>query len=76
MLSRLRALALAALFAAAACPVQAQEIRFNVVPYKLDNGLKVLALEDHSVAAISYYTFFRVGSREERPGRTGISHLF
>ncbi len=60
----------------AAAPAAAQEIRFNVVPYRLDNGLKVLALEDHSVPSMTYYTFFRVGSRNERPGRTGISHLF
>src|SRR5262245_36385460 len=62
--------------AAAPIPAAAQEIRFNVVPYRLDNGLRVLALEDHAVPAMSYYTFFRVGSRDERPGRTGISHLF
>ncbi len=68
--------ALAALVAVRAVPVLAQEIRFNVVPYRLDNGLKILALEDHAVPAMSYYTFFRVGSRDERPGRTGISHLF
>src|SRR2546427_2124747 len=48
----------------------------NVVPYRLDNGLKILTLEDHSVPAMSYYTVFQVGSRNERPGRTGISHLF
>ncbi len=64
------------LLLAALGPVSAQEIRFNVIPYRLDNGLRVLALEDHAVPAISYYTFFRVGSRDERPGRTGISHLF
>jgi predicted Zn-dependent peptidase len=56
--------------------VGAQEIRFNVVSYRLDNGLRVLALEDHSVPSISYYTLFRAGSRDERPGRTGIAHLF
>ena len=72
----LRSAALAGVLAAGAAPCLAQEIRFNVVPYRLDNGLKVLTLEDHSVPAMSYYTFFRVGSRDERPGRTGISHLF
>jgi predicted Zn-dependent peptidase len=56
--------------------LRAQEIRFNAVPYRLENGLKVLAVEDHTVPSVSYYTFFRVGSRHERPGRTGISHLF
>ncbi len=71
-----RSTALAGILAASAAPAVAQEIRFNVVPYRLDNGLKVLTLEDHSVPAMSYYTFFRVGSRDERPGRTGISHLF
>src|SRR2546428_10137848 len=68
--------ALAALLAFRTAPLLAQEIRFNVIPYRLDNGLKVLTLEDHAVPAMSYYTFFRVGSRDERPGRTGISHLF
>src|SRR3989441_7086675 len=71
-----RTAALAALTVLATAPLVAQEIRFNVVPYRLDNGLKILTLEDHSVPAMSYYTFFRVGSRDERPGRTGISHLF
>ena len=57
-------------------PLAAQEIRFNVVPYTIDNGLKVLALEDHTLPVVSYYTFFGVGSRNETPGRTGVSHLF
>ncbi len=76
MTRTLRTAALLATLAASAPPLGAQEIRFNIVPYRLENGLKVLALEDHSVPAVSYYTFFRVGSRNERPGRTGISHLF
>jgi predicted Zn-dependent peptidase len=68
--------ALALLLASAPRPAVAQEIRLNVVPYKLDNGLRILALEDHAVPSISFYTFFRAGSRDERPGRTGIAHLF
>lgn len=66
----------ACLVLAEIAPLRAQEIRFNVVPYRIDNGLRVLALEDHSIPTVSYYTFFRVGSRDERVGRTGISHLF
>src|SRR6266850_4913208 len=72
----LRSAALLALLLASSPPLAAQEIRFNVLPYRLDNGLKVLALEDHAVPTVSYYTFYRVGSRNERSGRTGISHLF
>jgi len=64
------------MLAVTAAPGLTQEIRLNVVPYRLDNGIKILTLEDHSVPAMSYYTVFRVGSRNERPGRTGVSHLF
>jgi predicted Zn-dependent peptidase len=50
-------------------------IDLDVTVEVLDNGLKVILLEDHSVPVISYQTFFRVGSRNERPGITGISHF-
>lgn len=43
--------------------------------FKLDNGLKVILYEDHKIPNISYYTFFKVGSRNERPGLTGVSHF-
>ena len=49
---------------------------FAVVEHQLPNGLKVRLLEDHRVPTISYYTLFRVGSRNERPGITGLAHLF
>jgi zinc protease len=42
----------------------------------LPNGLKVRLLENHQAPVVSLYTFFQVGSRNERPGTTGISHLF
>ena len=48
----------------------------NVVAHTLANGLRVRVLPDRMVPAVSYYTFFRVGSRNERPGITGISHFF
>ena len=54
--------------------VQAQT--FNVRKMTLKNGLTVLALEDHTVPTVAYYTVFKVGSRNERPGITGLSHLF
>lgn len=41
---------------------------------KLSNGLKVILVEDHSVPVVSRWTFYRTGSRNERPGITGISH--
>jgi zinc protease len=43
---------------------------------ELPNGLRVRVLPDHTTPTVSYYTFFQVGSRNERLGFTGISHLF
>jgi predicted Zn-dependent peptidase len=48
----------------------------RVVAHVLPNGLRVRLYPDRLVPAVSYYTFFQVGSRNERPGLTGISHLF
>ena len=48
----------------------------RVIAHVLPNGLRVRLYPDRLVPAVSYYTFFQVGSRNERPGLTGISHLF
>lgn len=40
----------------------------------LDNGLRVLLREDHAAPLASFWVFYRVGSRNEIPGLTGISH--
>lgn len=40
----------------------------------LDNGLTVLLEENHSAPVISHWIWYRVGSRNEVPGKTGISH--
>lgn len=42
----------------------------------LTNGLRILLLEDHGAPVVSYQVHFAAGSRNERPGITGISHLF
>lgn len=42
----------------------------------LSNGMKVLVQEDHTIPTVALYLFYRVGSRDERPGITGISHFF
>ena len=46
-----------------------------VVETVLDNGLKVLTCEDHDVPVATFWVWYRVGSRNERPGITGASHL-
>ncbi len=42
----------------------------------LPNGLRLRVLREAGAPTVSYATFFQVGSRNERPGITGISHLF
>ncbi len=50
--------------------------RFAVAKHTLSNGLVVLLHEDHSVPAVTFWQWYRVGSRNESPGATGISHFF
>jgi zinc protease len=44
--------------------------------WRLGNGLSVLVLVDASAPVVAYYTWFNVGSRHEKPGKTGLAHLF
>ncbi|MBN2195596.1 MAG: insulinase family protein [Polyangiaceae bacterium] len=44
--------------------------------FRFANGLALLLCEDHSAPVVAYQTWFRVGSRHERPGKTGLAHLF
>jgi len=46
----------------------------TVTRHILDNGLTVLLKEIHSAPVISWWVLYRVGSRNERTGQTGISH--
>ena len=51
------------------------QISFPVEKHVLDNGLTVLISEDHSAPVVTYQVWYKVGSKNERPGITGISHL-
>jgi zinc protease len=50
--------------------------KYDVRTNTLTNGLRVVTMEDRSIPMISLFVFYRVGSRNERPGITGVSHLF
>jgi predicted Zn-dependent peptidase len=50
--------------------------QLKVERHTLPNGLIVLTHEDHSVPAVTFWQWYRVGSRNESPGITGISHFF
>ena len=40
----------------------------------LDNGLKVIVQEEHTAPLASVWCWYKVGSKDERPGLTGVSH--
>ena len=46
----------------------------EIVASTLPNGMKILLKEDHTAPIASFWTWYRVGSRNERPGKTGVSH--
>ncbi len=49
----------------------------DVNEYQLDNGLKLLVAPDTTAPTVSVYTFVNAGSRDEdRPGITGLAHVF
>lgn len=44
--------------------------------FTLENGLTVIVHEDHSVPVVAVNTWYHVGSRNEKRGKTGFAHLF
>jgi len=48
----------------------------QIVTRTLPNGLKIVVWPDRDIPNVAMYTWYRVGSRNERPGITGISHFF
>ena len=61
---------------AATATAQNQAQQFPVAAKTLKNGMKVLVQTDHSIPNIALYIFYRIGSRNEHPGTTGLSHFF
>lgn len=64
------------LFALATSSVQAVTKAEDVNSFTLANGMKIMVLEDHSIPNANMYIFWKVGSRNEYPGITGLSHFF
>ena len=60
-------------------PATRAAVRPPKLDYKmttLDNGLKVVLLEDHSTPIVHTELWYHVGSKNEKKGRTGFAHLF
>jgi len=56
--------------------IYAQTKADDVKTFTLKNGMKLLVLEDNSIPNANMYLFYKVGSRNEHPGITGLSHFF
>ena len=61
---------------AAVASAQNEAKQFPVATKTLKNGMKVLVQSDHSIPNVALYVFYRIGSRNEHPGTTGLSHFF
>src|SRR5688572_24423877 len=73
------ALAAAALIILASAGGPSAAVRPPKLQYdisKLDNGLTVILSEDHSTPIVHLALWYHVGSKNEKPGRTGFAHLF
>jgi predicted Zn-dependent peptidase len=70
----MRAVGAIAALAFAVTTAGAQKIKFTDTT--LPNGLRVIVAEDHAAPVFSVVVNYNVGSRNERPGRTGFAHLF
>ena len=76
---RRAAAAAAAAFAIVLSPGSEAAVRPPKLDYSmttLPNGMKVVLLEDHSTPIVHLQMWYHVGSKNERPGRTGFAHLF
>ena len=53
-----------------------QEVDIPYERFVLDNGLTVVVHEDHKAPIVAINTWYHVGSKNEKPGKTGFAHLF
>lgn len=65
-----------AILAIVACAGTAAAQTIPCETYTLPNGLRVTLMEDHSLPRASINLWYRVGARNEPPGRSGFAHLF
>jgi zinc protease len=74
-----RFLAIAALLVYAATSTPSAAVRPPKLQYEittLPNGLTLVLSEDHSTPIVHLQLWYHVGSKNEKPGRTGFAHLF
>ena len=55
---------------------RAADIDINYTEFTLDNGLRLVVHEDHKAPIVAVNVWYHVGSKNEKPGKTGFAHLF
>jgi len=55
---------------------QSADIDIPFQKFVLDNGLTVIVHEDHKAPIVAVNLWYHVGSKNEKPGKTGFAHLF
>lgn len=76
---RLQSAALALLLLAspaAAAPVDKTPIENKISSFLLDNGMEVIVIPDRRAPIVTHMVWYKVGSADEPPGKSGIAHFF
>ncbi len=55
---------------------QTQDVDIPYQEFVLSNGLTLIVHEDHKAPIVAVNLWYHVGSKNEKPGRTGFAHLF
>ncbi|MCV0395363.1 MAG: insulinase family protein [Rhizobiaceae bacterium] len=79
MASRLRAVALALVLAITSAMAQndpAAGDGADISTFTLDNGLEVVVIPDRRAPVVTHMLWYKVGSADEQPGKSGIAHFF
>ncbi|WP_237061891.1 M16 family metallopeptidase [Microbulbifer zhoushanensis] len=56
--------------------ISTESLRISHEKFTLPNGLRVIVHEDRKAPIVSVGVWYHVGSKDEKPGRTGFAHLF
>ena len=75
-MTKVQKLSTAALLLGLGGSLSVQGLDFPVETHMLTNGMKILIHEDHAIPNVALYIFYKIGSRNEHPGTTGLSHFF
>jgi len=55
---------------------QRESEKNEMIDMQLNNGLRVIVAEDHTTPIVAVDIWYKVGSRDEKPGKSGFAHLF